>query len=794
MSNNVTIFKNIKETQAPFHVPIGVILDRIKNGKSKELVKSIRSEKDKNKRAELKQQLPAICFSGTFNKRNDKSIIEHSGIICLDFDNYEKKTIMNEHKDQIAKDKYVYSVFVSPSGNGLKVLIKVPADIDNHINYFNSLEEYFDSTYFDKTSKNISRVCYESWDSLIHINEDSEVYDKVKEKDYVEIDMSSKISTLPITDENKIVEILVKWWEKKFPMQEGMRNQNAYTLAMAFNEYGISKSLASYILNQYEQVDFTLKEIQATIDNAYGNVDKFKTKFYEDESAINMIKVKIRNGATNKEIAEELDDNNKLNPECNIDLVINRIKDENVKIKFWSKSEKGVVKNIPVLFKQFLEDNGFYKYSPEGTTNFVFVRAIENLIDHTSDKEIKDFILNHLIDLDDLSVYNYYADRTSLFKEDFLTLLSTIDIHFVRDTKDTSFLYYKNCAVKVTTNHIETIEYLDLDGYVWKDHVIDRTFRMCKNLDCDYKTFVSRICGGSQDRIDTMESTIGFMLHGYKNLSSCPAIILNDEVASEDPEGGTGKGIFINALAHMKKLVVIDGKAFNFEKSFPYQTVSVDTQILCFDDVKRNFDFERLFSVITEGLTLEKKNKDAIKIPYTRSPKVAITTNYAIRGTGNSFARRKFEIELHPHYSKQYTPFDEFNRHLFDDWDSDEWCLFDSYMVNCLSSYMRTGLIESELVNGKYKAFILETSADFVEWCGVKSGEKNALLPTEQIIHLNKLYIDFCDDYPDYGKTGSIKLSRVKFNKYVKAYAKYLTGNDVEEGKDVMGKWYMIKL
>lgn len=300
--------------------------------------------------------------------------------------------------------------------------------------------------------------------------------------------------------------------------------------------------------------------------------------------------------------------------------------------------------------------------------------------------------------------------------------------------------------------------------------------------------------GGGQDRIDTMESTIGFMLHGYKNLSSCPAIILNDEVASENPEGGTGKGIFINALAHMKKLVVIDGKAFNFEKSFPYQTVSVDTQLLCFDDVKRNFDFERLFSVITEGLTLEKKNKDAIKIPYTRSPKVAITTNYAIRGTGNSFARRKFEIELHAHYNKQYTPFDEFKRHLFNDWDSDEWCLFDSYMVNCLSSYMRTGLIESELVNGKYKAFVLETSEDFVEWCGVKSGEKNPLLPVEEVIHLNKLYIDFCDDYPDYGKTGSIKLSRVKFNKYVKAYAKYLTGNEVQEGKDVMGKWYMIKL
>ena len=51
-------------------------------------------------------------------------------------------------------------------------------------------------------------------------------------------------------------------------------------------------------------------------------------------------------------------------------------------------------------------------------------------------------------------------------------------------------------------------------------------------------------------------------MHGYKNLSYCPAVILNDEVISDNPEGGTGKGLFMNALSQMKKLVVIDGKAF----------------------------------------------------------------------------------------------------------------------------------------------------------------------------------------------------------------------------------------
>ena len=84
----ITIFKSIKDTSTPFHRPLNSILARIQDGKSKELVKEIRKEKDKDKRNQLKQKLPAICFSGTFTKRNDNSINEHSGLICLDFDGY----------------------------------------------------------------------------------------------------------------------------------------------------------------------------------------------------------------------------------------------------------------------------------------------------------------------------------------------------------------------------------------------------------------------------------------------------------------------------------------------------------------------------------------------------------------------------------------------------------------------------------------------------------------------------------------------------------------------------------
>jgi hypothetical protein len=796
MIHNVTIFQNIRDTDTPFFRDVHVILDRIKDGAgaTKDLVKKIRLEKRKPERQELKKQLPAICFSGTFNKRTDASLLEHSGLICLDFDGYTKQKELLQDKENLSKNKYAFSVFISPSGNGLKVLVKIPADAENHTMYFNSLEKYFNSAYFDKTSKNLSRVCYESYDPLIAINENSSIWDKIEEPEYTEVSRTRDKATIPITDENKIVEILVKWWEKKYPMNEGQRNQNAYVLAMAFNDFGINKSLASYVINQFATEDFTLREIGTTIDSAYRHTANFGTKYYEDEERINTIKAKLRRGVSKKEIRIQLQDSN-LDSET-IDSVLNKVEEENAMQTFWDRNDRGVIKVVHVQFKQFLEDNGFYKYCPEGGKNYIFVKVTNNLIDHTSEKEIKDFVLTHLLELDDIGVYNYFADNTRFFKEEFLSLLSTIEIYFIADSKDSSYLYYKNCAIKISKEGVTTLDYLDLGGYVWKDHVIDRNFNLCSVTEkCDFKKFVSNINGGDVHRVRAMESTIGFLLHGYKNLSFCPAVILNDEVISDNPEGGTGKGLLMSALSKMKKLVVIDGKSFAFERSFAYQLVSADTQILCFDDVRKHFDFERLFSVVTEGLTLEKKNKDAIKIPFSRSPKIAITTNYAIKGAGNSFARRKWELELHQYYTKEFTPLDEFGKLMFGDWNDDDWCEFDNYMIGCLTNYLRTGLVKSKFVNLKIRQLSAETCHEFIEWCGLVDTHHNreVMLQPDTRLYKNELYSNFVDEYPDYGPRGRMSVSRTKFYKWLIAYGIYKEGVMPQEDRDQQGRWIIIK-
>ena len=780
-THQVTIFQNIKDTSTPFHRGVEVIFHRIRDGKSKDIVEKIRSYKDKNKRNEIKKDLPAICFSGEFNKRKDSSIINHSGLICLDFDNFESESKLKKRRKELEEDKYSMAVFTSPSGNGLKVIVKIPRDVDKHRTYFNSLQNYYDCEYFDVTCKNISRVCYESYDPKIYINLKSAEWTKVIEEDHEHISKEGGKVTIKLDNQDEIVRRLTLWWQNNYGMTEGERNNNAYVLASAFNDFGVNKELASFILKRFQMKGFPESEISAVINSAYQNAHKFNTKFFEDKDRVNSVRDKIRAGVSKKEIRSQLVD---AGVEGDVaDAVISEKENESNTLKFWNKNDRGVVSVIHFMFKAFLHDLGYFRYYPNGGNNFIFVKIRSNIVDNATEENIKDDVLKHLEQLDDLTIYNYFADKTRFFKEDFLTMLDAKDIPFLHDTKYECYIYYSNCAVKVERKDINIIQYENLGGYIWKDQIIDREFMLCDSTSCDYKTFIGNICNNDQERIESVRSTIGFLLHGHKDKSFCPAIIVNDEVISDNPEGGTGKGLLIQGISEMKKNILINGKEFSFDKSFAYQLVSADTQVLTFDDVRKNFNFENLFSVITEGITLEKKNKDAIKIPYERSPKIVITTNYAIKGKGSSFERRKWELELTRHYHSGFTPFDEFNKLLFDDWDENEWCRFDNYMINNIKYYMQKGFVKSKFKNLSTRKFIAETNHDFYEWV---MDDDNNLIGYK--LHKGDVYNSFVLEYPDYSR----KLSRKMFIKWMKSYSQYITGQEPEEGRDQHGRYMII--
>tara|TARA_R100000734_G_scaffold19103_1_gene18121 strand:+ start:2140 stop:3924 length:1785 start_codon:yes stop_codon:yes gene_type:complete len=161
----VSIASNLFDTKI-HEIGVDKALQRIKNGSSKETVDLIRSG-DKA----LKQKLPIVLFSGMFSERKDNSLQRHSGFIVMDFDNLND---VQDAKMKLATDEHSYATWVSPSGNGVKVLVRV-TNPEHHDNHFRALQKYFDKAYgleVDSTGKNPSRACYESYDPDIVINKD----------------------------------------------------------------------------------------------------------------------------------------------------------------------------------------------------------------------------------------------------------------------------------------------------------------------------------------------------------------------------------------------------------------------------------------------------------------------------------------------------------------------------------------------------------------------------------------------------------------------------------------------
>lgn len=160
----VTIFKDVYDKTNPHHLTTQQALSRIRDGRSSTLVSDIRDGE-----SEKKKQLPVVCWSGEFTERSDDALFEHSGYIVLDFDHVD----VNSTKTSLATDDYIFSCWTSPSGNGVKALVKV-TNPERHRDHFRALVRYFESQYgleVDQSGINESRACFESHDPDIIIKE-----------------------------------------------------------------------------------------------------------------------------------------------------------------------------------------------------------------------------------------------------------------------------------------------------------------------------------------------------------------------------------------------------------------------------------------------------------------------------------------------------------------------------------------------------------------------------------------------------------------------------------------------
>ena len=449
---------------------------------------------------------------------------------------------------------------------------------------------------------------------------------------------------------------------------------------------------------------------------------------------------------------------------------------------FWTITDKNAYILSPIDFKMFLQQSGFYKYYPSNSEGFMFIKKKGDFIDTVSVTEIKDYTLELLEGIGENNAWNMMASRINYFSKEYLAMINTANIEIAKDTKEEAFIYYKNKAVKVTKNEISLVEYKDVKGFVWRDQVIDRDIILKPESNGVYKSFIWKVAGEQVDRYYAFKSVIGYLLHSYKDKSKNRAIIFNDEMISNSANGGSGKGLFHKAIGHVKKISTIDGKSFVPDKSFVFQTVNPDSQVLLFDDVHKNFNFERLFSIITEQLVIEKKGLHPTVLPFEESPKITITTNYTIQGEGGSFRRRVFELELSTYFNDKYTPYDEFGKYLFDDWNKKEWEDFDNYMLRSLQFFLQKGLVDYNKINLSERKVIDATNPDFFAFMEDLKFEGERWYKTD-------LKDKFTLEYSDYLKANWFN-SR-KFNDWVRKYCDYKDYTLVEDKTNGM-RWMAI--
>jgi hypothetical protein len=179
-------------------IPLAKALSMIKEETYTEIIREARFyyEKDKARYFNLKTSLPAFTFSGIFGEARKLAYLKkYTNLIVLDLDNLGSENI-NKTKKQVFQDKLTYATWVSPSGNGLKILAGIFGPKEFHRNSFDLLVNHYQKEYglkIDLSGSDITRLCFLSSDENLLVKKSLQ-YNKVyKPHDHLSFKLKKSI-------------------------------------------------------------------------------------------------------------------------------------------------------------------------------------------------------------------------------------------------------------------------------------------------------------------------------------------------------------------------------------------------------------------------------------------------------------------------------------------------------------------------------------------------------------------------------------------------------------------------
>jgi len=442
--------------------------------------------------------------------------------------------------------------------------------------------------------------------------------------------------------------------------------------------------------------------------------------------------------------------------------------------KFWSERER-VEKSSGVIYKvydyeylnaiQFLQNRGFGRFitrDNQATPEYIRLEGYTaRIIQHW---EARQFIFDFSMDNCPREVSNMLVKGgTQYLGPDKMAFLPIVQPNFLQPESTTQYFYFANNTWEITKNGIKTFENGNIRHHIWTEKIVQRNIKLLSPLinfnkdengnysytlsehgsKCHFLQFLINasnfthkkeklIASGNRDIFISDEEkqenikhllsklcAIGYMALDFKDPNVIKAVVGMDgkQGTGSDSNGRCGKSLIGMAMQQVVPTAYINGKKKDLEGDpFLWNDIVDKTQLVFMDDVLKGFNLESQFANLSGSWQVNYKGGGRRTFPFSSSPKMYISTNFTLRGTGDSFRARQWLLGFSDYYNANHQPKDDFKILFFNEWENDQWELFWNLMAQCVYLYMNFGVIEAPEERLMQRIDMNIMGDKFIEW------------------------------------------------------------------------------
>lgn len=282
--------------------------------------------------------------------------------------------------------------------------------------------------------------------------------------------------------------------------------------------------------------------------------------------------------------------------------------------------------------------------------------------------------------------------------------------------------------------------------------------------------------------------TLGYLLHSYKNPSRPWAAFLMDNRIAEGNEanGRSGKSFFMKSLELLTRVGVLaeNGKKIDAKNDdHLFSDWKPKMRLIAVDDIRQYTDMTDFYTYITGDMRVNPKGRDPYTVPFSDSPKLIFSTNYAPADFDASSDARMLYVTFSDWYHQRTpenpfgyqssrSPQDDFGKNLYDSfYTPEEWNADLNLLMQCerfyLSIVAKPWKIQPPMQNIILRKLKTEMGPQFEEWASVFFAPDGPNV-NRQLVRKN-VYEQYLKDCP------GVKDSMKRFTLRLKAFSKWAT-------------------